>query len=59
MAMSSEQEVRAAAIKAAVLHHKVFAWNHNDTTRFQPKIVDPGLIVTTARVFEDYIQGEG
>lgn len=59
MAMSSEQEVRAAALKAAVLHHKVTAWNQNDTTRFQPKILDPGSIVTTARIFEDYIQGEG
>lgn len=56
--MSSEQDVRASALNAAVLHHKTVTWNPNDSTRFQPKVAAIGDVLATAHAFEQFIQGD-
>lgn len=58
MALSSEQEVRVAAINAAVFHHKRLVWNQNNSQRNQPPLPLVADVLATARIFEQRIQGE-
>lgn len=61
MSLSSELEVRVAALHAAVFHHKTVAGagaGHESSYDRWPAPASSRAVLATAREFEQFIQGD-